>query len=125
MAKTAVERKGRPGALRRHRHLVFLGVFGAEGVPDRIRPRRDDQEEEGDFDYKKKLVAVVKKLTKEEVLKAGREWLLDSDTPRLVLLMRSRDNEETLPEGVISDVSQFKNRRGAQAKRMVPVESGS
>jgi insulysin len=82
-------------------------------------------EEEGDFDYKKKLVAAVKKVTKEEVLKAGRKWLLDSNTPRLVLLMRSKDNGETLPEGVITEVNQFKNRRGAQAKRMVPVKSGS
>jgi insulysin len=68
--------------------------------------------------------AEVKKLTKEDVLKAGRKWLMDGNTPRLVLLMRSKDNGETLPKGVISDVSQFKNRRGAQAKRMVPVESG-
>jgi insulysin len=82
-------------------------------------------EEEGDFDYKKKLVDEVKKLTKEDVLKAGRKWLMDGNTPRLVLLMRSKDNGETLPKGVISDVSQFKNRRGAQATRMVPVESGS
>ncbi len=82
-------------------------------------------EEDGDFDYKKKLVAAVKKVTKEEVLKAGRKWLLDSNTPRLVLLMRSKDNSETLPEGVITEVNQFKNRRGAQAGRMVPVKSGS
>ncbi len=82
-------------------------------------------EEDGDFDYKKKMVAAVKNLTKDEVLKAGREWMLDGNTPRLVLLMRSKDNGETMPEGVISEVSQFKNRRGAQAKRMVPVESGS
>lgn len=82
-------------------------------------------EEEGDFDYKKKLVDEVKKLTKEDVLKAGRKWLIDGNTPRLVLLMRSKDNGEKLPKGVISDVSQFKNRRGAEARRMVPVESGS
>lgn len=82
-------------------------------------------EEEGDFEYKKKLVQVIKKVTKEEVLNAGRKWLLDSNTPRLVLLMRSKDNKEVLPKGVISNVNQFKNRRGAQAKRMVPVKSGS
>ena len=82
-------------------------------------------EEEGDFDYKKKLVAAVKKLTKEEVIKAGRKWLLDSNTPRLVLLMRSRDNGETLPEGVLTEVKQFKNRRGRQANRLVPLKSGS
>lgn len=81
-------------------------------------------EEKGDFDYKKKLIERVKKLTKKEVLKAGRKWLMDSNTPRLVLLMRSKDNGETLPDGVISDVSQFKNRRGAQAG-IAPVGSGS
>ncbi len=82
-------------------------------------------EEDGDFDYKKKLLEGVKKLTKEEVLQAGRKWLMDGNTPRLVLLMRSKENGETLPKGVISDVNQFKNRRGAQAKRMAPMESGS
>jgi insulysin len=82
-------------------------------------------EEDGDFEYKKKLVREIKKVTKEEVLEAGRKWLLDSNTPRLVLLMRSKDNKEVLPKGVLSDVKQFKNRRGTQARRMVPMESGS
>jgi len=81
-------------------------------------------EEDGDFDYKKKLVAVVKKMTKAEVLTAGRKWLMDGNTPRLVLLMRSKDNGEALPAGVISEVSQFKNRRGEQAKRTAPVRTG-
>jgi len=82
-------------------------------------------EEKGDFDYKKKLIEAVKKITKEEVLTAGRKWMMDGSTPRLVVLMRSKDNGETLPKGVISEVSQFKNRSGAQAQQMVPVETGS
>lgn len=82
-------------------------------------------EEKGDFDYKKKLVHEVKNLKKEDVIKAGRKWLLDKNTSRLVILMRSNNNDEPLPEGVISDVSQFKNRRGIEAKRMVPAKSGT
>lgn len=81
-------------------------------------------EEDGDFDYKKKLVEMVKKMTKAEVLTAGRKWLMDSNTPRLVLLMRAKDNGETLPEGVISEVSQFKNRRGEQARQTAPLGTG-
>lgn len=82
-------------------------------------------EEKGDFDYKKKLIRAVKKLKKEEVVAAGRKWLMDQATSRLVILMRSNNNDEALPEGVLSEVDQFKNRRGVEAKSGVPVRTGS
>jgi insulysin len=82
-------------------------------------------EEKGDFDYKKKLIHKVKNIKKEDVITAGKKWLMDQATSRLVILMRSNSNEESLPEGVLSDVSQFKNRRGIEARRAVPANTGS
>ena len=74
-------------------------------------------EEKGDFNYKNKLVDAVKKLHKEEVVAAARRILLDPRTPRLVVLMRSHANDEAVPEGVLTEVRQFKNRKGAHAGR--------
>jgi insulysin len=82
-------------------------------------------EEKGDFDYKKKLIRSVKNLKKEDVIKAARKWLMDNNTSRLVLLMRSNKNADPLPEGVLTDVKQFKNRSGVDIRRMTPVGSGS
>lgn len=82
-------------------------------------------EEDGDFDYKKKLIRAVKKLKKEDVVTAGRKWLMDKATSRLVILMRSKDNDEPLPEGVLSEVDQFKNRRGIEAKSSSPGKTDS
>jgi len=82
-------------------------------------------EEKGDFDYKKKLIHAVKNLKKEDVIAAGKKWLTDQATSRLVILMRSNNNEEPLPEGVLSEVKQFKDRRGIEAQRMVPAKTGS
>lgn len=82
-------------------------------------------EEKGDFDYKKKLVHAIKNLKKDDVIAAGRKWLTDQATSRLVILMRSKNNGEPLPQGVLSEVKQFKNRRGIEAQRTLPVGSGS
>ncbi len=82
-------------------------------------------EEEGDFRYKQKLIEAVKKLKKEEVLAAGRKWLTEPKTPRLVVLMRSRDNDEAVPEGVLTEVSQFKNRKTTHAGRATAGGEGS
>ena len=82
-------------------------------------------EEKGDFDYKKKLIHAVKNLKKEDVITDGRKWLLDKSTSRLVILIRSKNNDEPVPEGVISEVSQFKNRRGAEANATAPMGTGS
>jgi insulysin len=65
-------------------------------------------EEKGDFQYKNKLIDAVKNLNKEEVLATARKILLDSQTSRLAVLMRSQSNGEPVPEGVITEVSQFK-----------------
>ncbi len=67
-------------------------------------------DEKGDFDYKKKLVKVVKNLTKEEVVKAGLRILQDPDVARSIVLMRSRSNKDKVPDGVVSEVQSLKNR---------------
>ncbi len=82
-------------------------------------------EEEGDFLYKQKLIATVKNLKKEEVLAAGRKWLTEKRTPRLVVLMRSNSNDEKVPEGVLTEVSQFKNRKTTHAGRSRNGDPGS
>ena len=82
-------------------------------------------EEKGDFDYKEKLIDAVKQLKKEDVVAAAREWLLNQNTPRLVFLMRSKDNDEKIPAGVITEVDQFKNRKQTQARRTANTGKGS
>jgi insulysin len=67
-------------------------------------------EENEDFSYKQKVVDAVKKVTKEEVLATGFRILLDSQTPRLSVLIQSASNKDPVPSGVISEVDQFKNR---------------
>jgi len=59
------------------------------------------------------LVEVVKKLKKEEVIAAARKIFLDSKTPRLIILIRSRSNNTPVPEGVLTTVDQFKGRKAA------------
>lgn len=67
-------------------------------------------DEEGDFQYKKKLVQAVKDLKKEDIIKTAKQLFLNSQTPRIEVLMRAKGNEEKVPEGVITEISQFKNR---------------
>ena len=62
-------------------------------------------DEKGDFDFKKKMVQAVKNLTKEEVVKAGLRILQDPKVARSVVLMRSRNNKDKVPAGVLSEVS--------------------
>jgi insulysin len=66
-------------------------------------------DEKGDFDFKKKLVKAVKKLTKEEVVKAGLRILQDPQVARSIVLMRSRSNKDKIPQGVLSEATQLKN----------------
>jgi insulysin len=68
-------------------------------------------DEKGDFDFKKKLVKAVKKLTKEQVVKAGLRLFQDPQVARSVILMRSRSNKDKIPEGVLSEVRYPKNKR--------------
>ena len=68
-------------------------------------------EEDEDFRYKIKLIDVVKKLNKDEVLAAARKMFLDPQTARLAVLIRSSENDDPAHEGVFTDVEQFKNRK--------------
>jgi len=72
-------------------------------------------EEKGDFQYKDKMVEAVKNLTREEVIEAGRMIFQNADIPRSVLLIRSRTNEDVVPEGVITNLDSIKNRHSRQA----------
>ncbi len=67
-------------------------------------------EEKGDFDYKNKLIKAVKNIKKENVLDAGRKLFQNSSTPRSIILIRSRSNDEKVPEGVLTNVVKIKTR---------------
>lgn len=71
-------------------------------------------EEKGDFQYKQKLIAEVERLSKEEVIALARSLLFESRTPRLAILMRSKDNDEKVPDGTLTEVEQFKNRNAVK-----------
>lgn len=66
-------------------------------------------DEKGDFDFKKKLVKAVKNLTKEEVVKEGLKVMQDPKVARSIVLMRSRNNKDKVPEGVVSEARHVKN----------------
>lgn len=71
-------------------------------------------EEKGDFLIKSKLIKAVKNLKKEEVVKTARELFLNPETPRIEVLMRAKGSVEPVPDGTITDVSQFNNRKKLQ-----------
>ena len=66
-------------------------------------------DEKGDFNYKKKLIKAVKEVKKEDVISKARKVFLDTETPRLEVLMRAKGSKEKVPAGVFSEVTQFKN----------------
>ena len=70
-------------------------------------------QEKGNFEFKTQLIEVVKKLKKEEVVTTAREIFLEPKTPRIIILIRSRSINTPAPEGVLTTVDQFKNRRAA------------
>ena len=64
-------------------------------------------DEKGDFRFKKKLIQAVKDLKKGEVAQTAGKIFRDPQTPRLEVLMRAKGSQEKVPEGVITEVSQF------------------
>ena len=66
-------------------------------------------DEKGDFNYKKKLIKAVKEVKKEDVISKARKVFLDTETPRLEVLMRAKGSKEKVPAGTFSEVTQFKN----------------
>jgi len=67
-------------------------------------------DEEGDFQFKKKLIQAIKDLSKNDVIEKARELFLDPQTPRLEVLMRAKGSKERVPASAITSVQEFKNR---------------
>ena len=67
-------------------------------------------DEKGDFHFKKKMIKAIRELKKAEVAQTAGRVLRDPETPRLEVLMRAKGYKKELPEGIIAEVSQFKNR---------------
>jgi insulysin len=93
------------------RHQQGL-VVGLEKKGDSIGAVAGDlyslaADEKGDFRFKEKLIQAVKNLKKEEVAKTAEKIFRDPTTPRLEVLMRAKGSQEKVPEGVITEVSQF------------------
>ena len=67
-------------------------------------------DEKGDFHFKKKLIQAIRDLKKIKVAQTAGKIFRNTSTPRLEVLMRAKGSQENVPEGVIAQVSQFKNR---------------
>jgi insulysin len=67
-------------------------------------------DEKGDFNFKKKMIQTIDDLKKADIAQTAAKIFRDSSTPRLEVLMRAKGSEEEVPEEVITEVSQFKNR---------------
>jgi len=67
-------------------------------------------DEKGDFRFKKKLIEAIRDLKKGDVADLAGKIFRDPGTPRLEVLMRAKGSQEKVPEGVIAEVSQFKNQ---------------
>jgi insulysin len=67
-------------------------------------------DEKGDFHFKKKMIKAIRELKKAEVAQTAGRVFRDPETPRLEVLMRAKGYKKELPEGIIAEVSQFKNR---------------
>ena len=67
-------------------------------------------DEDGDFQFKKKLIQAIKDLSKNDVTDKARELFLDPKTPRLEVLMRAKGSKERVPVSAITSVSEFNNR---------------
>ena len=94
----------------RHREALIVGL---EKEGDSIGAVLGDLyglavDEKGDFSYKKKLIQAVKSVKKKDVLDTAKKVFLDSNTPRLEVLMRAKGSDVKVPPGVISEVSQVK-----------------
>lgn len=69
-------------------------------------------EEKGDFKRKKKLIEVVKTMKKEDVINYANDLFQNPKTPRSIMLMRSYENEEPVPSGVFTKISQLQSHSG-------------
>ena len=67
-------------------------------------------EEKGNFKMKKQLAAVVKKVSKEEVVYAAKKLFQDSTTPRVVVQIRSKDNGDLVPAETFEKIEEVKDR---------------
>ncbi len=90
-------------------------VVSLEKKPDSIAEMAGElyyfaAEEDGDFDYKRKLIEVVKKAKKEDVVAAAKRLFADPKTPRSVVLVRSRSNKDSVPEGILTSVAMIKEK---------------
>jgi insulysin len=94
----------------RHQHSLIVAL---EKKGDSIGAVAGDlyslaTDEKGDFDFKTKLIQAVKDLKKDEVAQTAGEIFRSPDNPRLEVLMRAKGSQDTIPEGVITEVREFK-----------------
>ncbi len=68
-------------------------------------------DEDGDFEYKKKMIEALKALKIGDVIKTANHIFLDRETPRIEVLMRANGSKEPVPQGVFSEVNAFKSRK--------------
>ena len=67
--------------------------------------------EKGNFQYHEQLVEAVKNLKKSDVVSESRKIFLDAQTSRTIVLIRSQGNNDPLPEGVLTTVSEIQQSK--------------
>ena len=95
----------------RHRKSLLVGLLKET---DSIREEAGRlyylaTKENGNFQMKKKLAEVIKKITRKEVISTGKKLLLDPITPRVIVHMRAKGNEDPIPAGTFSKIRDIKN----------------
>lgn len=100
----------------KHRAGLILSL---EKEGDSIAQVADDlyhsaTDEKGDFKRKEKLIKEVKKLSKNEVAEFARELFLDKKTSRSITLVRSNNNKDKVPDGVITELPQLLAKKKVQ-----------
>jgi insulysin len=71
--------------------------------------------EKGNFKFKQQMIEAMKRLKKEEVVAAAQKILVDPKTPKIAVLIRSQNNKEPVPKGILTTVPQFKKRKNKHA----------
>ena len=66
-------------------------------------------EEKGNFQMKKQLAEVIKKISREETILAAKKLFQDASTSRVLIQMRARGNKDRIPKGTISQIVDVKN----------------
>ncbi len=79
--------------------------------------------EKGNFQYHEQLVEAVKNLKKSDVVSEARKIFLDAQTSRTIVLIRSQGNNDPLPVGALTTVSEIQQSKSERTGKNEGVPS--